>query len=133
MNIQVCKSELEKFGYHLYLDGGHIKYKCLILIEPPREKVMHLLDVIKRNREAVIDYLKPKYIPVSFAVLQELYLKAFDSIGWKAGLMDKPEVRKSEDKLNDVWQECMVGKASLEDFKADLKQWEAIVKAAVVR
>lgn len=133
MNIQNHITELQNLGYHLYLDRGQIRYKCLSLIEPPEDKVLPLLEVIKRNSGAVIDYLKPKHSPIPFDTLKNLYLEAFNRIGWKIGLMARPEVIQTEDRLNEVWLEYMEGKAGVDDFKAVLNKWEATVKEAMSR
>ena len=123
--------KLKSIGYHLYLEGSTLRYKCLTLIEPPKDKVLPLLEVIKRNRGAIIDYLKPKQDPLPFEVLRDLYLATFNRIGWKVGLMDKPEVTQAEDRLNEVWLDCMEGRAGLDDFKAILKEWEGIISGAI--
>src|SRR3972149_275350 len=100
MNIQTVLTDLKNLGYHLSLEEGQIRYKCLALIEPPKDKVLPLLEVIKRNREAVIDYLKPKNTSIPFEVLRDLYLATFNRTGWIKGLMDRPEVMQAEDRLN---------------------------------
>ena len=70
-------TRLKSYGYDLYLEGSTLRYKCLALIEPPKDKVLPLLEVIKRNREAVIDYLKPKNKAIPYDSLKSLYLEAF--------------------------------------------------------
>ena len=124
-------TRLKSYGYDLYLEGSTLRYKCLALIEPPKDKVIPLLDTLKRNKQAVIDYLKPKNNPIPFEVLRDLYLATFNRIGWKVGLMDKPEVTQGEDRLNEVWLDCMEGRAGLDDFKTVLNKWEAVVKGAM--
>lgn len=131
MNIQARITELEKLGYHLYLDRGQIRYKCLILIEPPKDKVLPLLDTLKRNRETVIGYLKPKNTPIPHDTLKTLYMEAFNRIGWTQGLMARPEVIQAEDRLNEAWLECMEGKAALDDFKRTLAEWEGVISGAI--
>lgn len=128
MNIQSVLGELEQLGYSISLDGEKIRYKCLSLIEPPKDKVIPLLEVIKRYRGAVIEYLKPKNTSIPFEVLRDLYLSTFNRIGWKIGLMARPEVQKAEDRLNGVWLEAMEGQTSLENFKATLKEWEGTIR-----
>lgn len=127
MTAQTVVLELQNLGYTLYLEGDQLRYKCLSLIEPPKDRVIPLLEVIKRNREAVIDYLKPKNNPIPFETLKSLYLEAFNRIGWTQGLMARTEVIKAEDRLNEVWLECMEGRASLEDFKQTLNEWELTI------
>ena len=127
MTIQSCISELQNLAYHLYLDGSQIRYKCLALLEPPKDKVLPLLEVIKRNREAVIDYLKPNNTSIPFEVLRDLYLATFNRTGWIKGLMDRPEVMQAEDRLNEIWLDCMEGRATLEDFKRTLAEWEKLI------
>ena len=124
-------TRLKSYGYDLYLEGSTLRYKCLALIEPPKDKVLPLLEVIKRNREAVIDYLKPKNTSIPFEVLRDLYLATFNRTGWTQGLMDRPEVGQAEDRLNEIWLDCMEGRASLDDFKTVLNKWEAVVKGAM--
>ena len=53
-------TRLKSYGYDLYLEGSTLRYKCLALLEPPKDKVLPLLDTLKRNKQAVIEYLKPK-------------------------------------------------------------------------
>jgi len=132
MNIQTVLTDLKNLGYHLSLEGSTLRYKCLSLIEPPKDKVLPLLDTLKRNRQAVIDYLKPKNKAIPYDSLKSLYLEAFNRTGWIIGLMDRPEVIQAEDKLNEVWLACMEGKATLEDFKATLNKWETVVKGGYV-
>lgn len=131
MSIEARITELEKLGYHLCLDGGQIRYKCLTLIEPPKDKVLPLLEAIKRNRGAVMEHLKPKDAPIPYDTLKTLYLDAFNRIGWAQGLMARPEVQKAEDRLNEVWLECMEGKASLDEFKKTISEWEGIITRAM--
>ena len=131
MNIEARITELDKLGYDLYLDGGRIRYKCLALIEPPKDKVLPLLEVIKRNKGAVIEYLKPKNTSIPYEVLRDLYLAAFNRTGWTQGLMARPEVTQAEDRLNQIWLDCMEGRATLDDFKAILKRWEGIISDAI--
>ena len=131
MNIQLAIGELEQLGYSISLEGENIRCKCLSLIEPPKDKVIPLLDTLKRNKQAVIDYLKPKNNPIPFEVLRDLYLEAFDRTGWIIGLMARPEVVQAEDRLNEIWLDCMEGRASLDDFKTVLNKWEAVVKGAM--
>ena len=133
MNIQSVLGELEQLGYSISLEGAQIRCKCLSLIEPPRDKVIPLLETLKRNKKAVIDLLKPKLNPCPYTTLKTLYLDAFNRTGWKIGLMARPEVVKAEDRLNEVWLECMEGKAGMDDFKAVLNEWEATVKEAMAR
>ena len=120
-------TRLKSYGYDLYLEGSTLRYKCLALIEPPKDKVLPLLEVIKRNREAVIDYLKPKNTSIPFEVLRDLYLATFNRTGWIIGLMDRPEVMQAEDRLNEIWLDCMEGRATLEDFKRTLAEWEKLI------
>ena len=124
-------TRLKSYGYDLYLEGSTLRYKCLALLEPPKDKVLPLLDTLKRNKQAVIDYLKPKNNPIPFEVLRDLYLEAFDRTGWIIGLMARPEVVQAEDRLNEIWLDCMEGRASLDDFKTVLNKWEAVVKGAM--
>ena len=131
MNIQLAIGELEQLGYSISLEGENIRCKCLSLIEPPKDKVIPLLDTLKRNKQAVIDYLKPKNNPIPFEVLRDLYLATFNRTGWIIGLMDRPEVMQAEDRLNEIWLDCMEGRASLDDFKTVLNKWEAVVKGAM--
>ena len=58
MTIKNLITELQTIGYHLYLDGEQIGYKCLSLIEPPKEKAMPLLNLLRENKESVIRYLR---------------------------------------------------------------------------
>jgi hypothetical protein len=51
-------NELKTIGYALYLDGENLKYKYHALTEPPKERVISLLNTLKANKEAVIGYLK---------------------------------------------------------------------------
>jgi len=60
MNIQLAIGELEQLGYSISLEGENIRCKCLSLIEPSRDKVLPLLETLRRNKQAVIEYLKPK-------------------------------------------------------------------------
>ncbi|OGP65588.1 MAG: hypothetical protein A3K22_03525 [Deltaproteobacteria bacterium RBG_16_42_7] len=122
MNIQLAIGELEQLGYSISLEGENIRCKYLALIEPPKDKVIPLLDTLKRNKQAVIDYLEPKQDPIPFEVLRDLYLATFNRIGWKVGLMDKPE-----DRLNEIWLKAMEGQASIEDFKRTLAEWEKLI------
>ena len=131
MNIQTVLTDLKNLGYHLSLEEGQIRYKCLALIEPPKDKVIPLLDTLKRNKQAVIEYLKPKKDPIPFEVLRDLYLATFNRTGWIIGLMDRPEVMQAEDRLNEIWLDCMEGRAGLDDFKAILKEWEGIISGAI--
>lgn len=132
MTIQSLISELHTLGYSLSLDGGQIRYKCLSLIEPPKDRVIPLLDTLKRNRETVIGYLKTKGSPIiPYDTLKTLYLEAFNRVGWEIGLMARQGVKTIEDKLNDIWLECMEGRATIEDFEATLKEWEGIIPKAM--
>jgi len=68
-------TRLKSYGYDLYLEGSTLRYKCLALLEPPKDKVLPLLDTLKRNKQAVIEYLKPKDSPEAFdpdGILQEV-------------------------------------------------------------
>ncbi|MBI4377600.1 MAG: hypothetical protein HY578_00730 [Nitrospinae bacterium] len=51
-------NQLKTIGYDLYLEGENLKYKYHALIEPPKDKVMPLLNTLKANKEAVIKELK---------------------------------------------------------------------------
>lgn len=69
--------------------------------------------------------------PIPFDTLKTIYLEAFNRIGWQSGLMVRPEVIQAEDRLNEVWLECMEGQATIEKFKATLKEWEGIISGAI--
>ena len=103
MNVQSVLGELEQLGYSISLDGENIRCKCLTLIEPTKEKVTPLLNTLKRNKKAVIDYLKPKTNPTPYESLKTLYLDAFNRMGWTMGLMARPEVIQAEERLNEAW------------------------------
>jgi hypothetical protein len=85
-----------------------------------------LFETIEDKKE-VIQTTKP----ISFDDLKTLYLDAFNRIGWQYGLMARPEVQKAEDKLNQVWLDCMEGKATPEDFKDALKGWEGTISGVI--
>lgn len=65
---------------------------------------------------------------IPFDTLKTLYLDAFNRVGWKIGLMARPEVTQAEDRLNEIWLEAMEGQTSLENFKATLKEWEGTIR-----
>ena len=69
--------------------------------------------------------------PIPFETLKTLYLEAFNRIGWTQGLMSRPEVIQAEDRLNQVWLDCMEGRASLLDFKETITGWEGIISGAI--
>jgi len=124
-------TRLKSYGYDLYLEGSTLRYKCLAMLEPPKDKVLPLLETLRRDRQAVIEELKPKNTSIPFEVLRDLYLATFNRTGWTQGLMDRPEVGQAEDRLNEIWLDCMEGRASLDDFKAILKEWEGIISGAI--
>ncbi|MBI5749544.1 MAG: hypothetical protein HZA00_10505 [Nitrospinae bacterium] len=128
MTIQSCISELQKLGYHLYLDGAQIKYKCLSLIEPPKDKVIPLLDTLKRNRQAVIDYLKPNNTSIPFDTLSHLYQEAFSRIPAGLKVNWQRVIEFEADRLEPIWRTCMEGKATIEDFKDTLNKWSNTIQ-----
>ncbi len=56
-------------------------------------------------------------------LLKSLYLEAFERMGWICGMGRYEPLAKAEDELNRVWQDCLEGKATMEDFKATLSRW----------
>lgn len=51
-------NELKTIGYDLYLDGDNLKYEYHNKIEPPKEKVILLLQELKNHKHEVIRELK---------------------------------------------------------------------------
>lgn len=80
LEISTLVVKLKSMGYALFLEGEKLRYKSLSLIEPPREKALPLLEIIKRNREAVIAYLRQKAKTPGLAY--KIYSEIFDSILW---------------------------------------------------
>ena len=72
MTIENLITELQTIGYHLYLDGEQIRYKCLSLIEPPKEKAMPLLNLLRENKEAVIQYLRQGKSRLAYKIYSEI-------------------------------------------------------------
>ena len=51
--------------------------------------------------------------------------------GFLCALIARPEVIQAEDRLNQVWLDCMEGRASLLDFKETITGWEGIISGAI--
>lgn len=90
-------------------------------------------DAIKEIRSEDKTCLRPvEQNPLpSYEELKVLYLDAFNRVGWTQGLMARPEVQKAEDRLNEVWLECMEGRAGIEDFKQTLNEWELTISKVI--
>lgn len=63
MTTRELITELNTYGYDLYLDGENLRYKFHALVEPPKERVAVLLDSLRRNKPEVISYLRSNERP----------------------------------------------------------------------
>lgn len=61
--VSTLISELKTLEYDLYLEGEKIRYRYLGLIDPPKDKIMPLLEEIKTHKSEAITYLKEKGQP----------------------------------------------------------------------
>ena len=123
-------NKLEGICYTLYLDGERVKFRYGLAGEPPFE-AKPLLDTLREHKAELIDHLKGHSTPIPYDTLKTCYLDAFNRTGWKIGLMARPEVIEAEDRLNQIWLDCMEGKASMEDFKRTLNEWEGVISGAI--
>ena len=57
MNIQSLVDELQHLGYSLCLDGQNLRYRHLSPTQPRIERAAPLLEALRRNKGAVIEYL----------------------------------------------------------------------------
>ncbi len=85
LEISTLVVKLKGMGYSLFLEGEKLRYKSLSLIEYPKEKVLPLLEIIKRNREAVIEYLRQKEKP---GLAYKIYSEILDACLW---VVEMPE------------------------------------------
>ncbi|MCP4254050.1 MAG: hypothetical protein GY775_11700 [Candidatus Scalindua sp.] len=83
-----------------------------------------------------------KLKPISDEMLLSIYHKAMDKInvGYIAGTTpyiqkhNKPldiEINKADDRVNEVWQRCNKGEASLDDFKDALGTYQSLYLKAI--
>ena len=103
---------------------GEIELKAGQTIILPEDKATLLLE---QGRIRPVS----QNIPIPFDTLKNLYMDTFNRVGWAMGLLARPGVIQAEGRLNQVWLDCMEGKASFEDFKTTLTEWEGVVSGAI--
>lgn len=79
MTAQGAITEFQNLGYILYLDKGQIKFKCLLVVEPSKDRVAPFLDFFRQNRGAIIEYLKQQKTP---CLAYKIYSEVLQSILW---------------------------------------------------
>ncbi|MEK6591303.1 MAG: hypothetical protein AABZ11_11575 [Nitrospinota bacterium] len=128
-------NELKTIGYDLYLEGENLRYRFTALTEPPKERVILLLDTLKRNKGEVAEYLTFKDKPIPFNTLWGMFKDSLkrvdnpfmDDEAW-GRIMKTPKYRQVWDRLNDIQLDCMKGRASLGEYQDTLKEWQRVVK-----
>jgi hypothetical protein len=86
MDIQRLIADFKDLGFTLYLEGEKLRYKSFSLIAPPKEKALPLLEILKRNRETVIAYLRQKAKTPELAY--KIYSEILDACLW---VVEMPE------------------------------------------
>ncbi len=86
MDIQRLIADFKDLGFTLYLEGEKLCYKSFSLIAPPKEKALPLLEILKRNRETVIAYLRQKAKTPELAY--KIYSEILDACLW---VVEMPE------------------------------------------
>lgn len=87
MTVIELVNELKVYGYDLYLDSENIRYKFHALVKPPEERSKVLLDLLKRNKPGVIEYLKATDTPNKSLTsheavpIQQMSLREFEKAG----------------------------------------------------
>lgn len=71
---------------------------------------------------------------VPFETLESLYQEVkdrLDAVGvdWDNANFNTPGYNEVKDRLNETWLKCLEGRASVEDFKEALAQYEEVVLA----
>lgn len=124
-------NELKIIGYTLYLEGENLKYRYIASTEPPKDKVIPLLDTLKRNKGEVKEYLtfKDKHIPNR--LLADLLNRCFNELeneGIDPTALSCPDVKITEGRLDKVWGDCLKGLDTLENFKRVLQDYAMTIR-----
>jgi len=122
--------ELEALGYAITLEGENIHLVYKGEGEPDSEKILPLIEAVKRDKDEAIKWLK--------ASLEErldlLYLEVVDEVGkWYLPGMNMytegcyPElhqkIREAERRRDAVWFMALWGQGTVDDFQRALVEW----------
>ena len=132
---------LKSLGYDVRINEGNIKLSYKGEGMPDESRVLPLLHELKANKNEIIKVLQ-KGENISDEALQDLFLETMDRINdeYLAGTVKyiqehhkdlDDEVNKADDRINEVWQKCNNGEASIVDFRNALSSYENLYSKSI--
>lgn len=126
---------LKSLGYEVELTGDNLKLTYRGEGQPDKDKIIPLLDTLKKNKGEVIEYLTFKVTPIPFKTLWMMFKDTLghidnpfmDDKAW-GGIMQTFQYRQAWGRLNDICLDCMGGRAGIGEYQDTLKEWQRVVK-----
>ena len=131
---------LKSLGYDVEVKENNIRLSYKGEGRPDKNKVLPLLEELKANKNKVIKELqKGKDIlrPIPDETLQDIYLEAMNNINdsYIEGTIKyiqghhkelDTKIDEVDGHINEIWEFCLQGEASLNDFNATLASYKSL-------
>ena len=142
MTVTDSISTLRDMGYKIKLgEGDAVKLSWQGQGRPEKDTVQPLIEQLKTHKREMISYLSsqaPDSVP--FETLEAVFQEALDRVNDRCvedpSLLDRYDAEgdtKASNHLNQVWEACLEGKATLRDFREAVAAWERAVLSGSVR
>jgi hypothetical protein len=135
---------ITSLGYDVKINKTKIKLSYKGEGVPDENRVRPLLKELKANKSKIIEqFQKDKVLkPIQDKTLLDIYHKVMDKINasyitgttkyiQEHNKQRDNEINNADDRVNEVWQRCNNGEASLNDFEGVLGSYENLYLEAI--
>ncbi len=136
--------QITSLGYDVKINKGNIKLSYIGEGVPDKHRVLPLLEELKANRGIVSEKFQKdealKSIPDE--TLRDIYLNTMNKIndsyikGTTKYIQEHnkqldTEINNADDRVNEIWQRCNKGEASIKDFEDVLNTYQSLYLKAI--